>query len=151
MKTPFKPSSSVMSNYVTKYVRELMRASINRRRDEQKQHRELLAIIGSDSFIFAKTYPPGHFYSPLPNYEEIMNERRSTRSKNVARLPGINIESMWAKSSSWTIFSSYYSQFKIPEQQTPGFRFFLDSEYFSFGDKHHSVFVLTSLPSKKSY
>jgi len=54
----------------------------------------LRRLLGSDNFAFVRDYPPGHFYSPIPDLRELRQQARVTRDGAVENLAGIELNEM---------------------------------------------------------
>jgi len=55
-----------------------------------RQMKEAMSIAKSSNFRFLRFSPPGHFYSPIPDYGEI-KKRGSHFNQNEKELPGIEL------------------------------------------------------------
>jgi predicted O-methyltransferase YrrM len=91
------------------------------------------SLVDSPNFVFVSDYPPGHFYSPLPDLADI-DARASTifdRSRN--RLAAIDINEH-EQLTLLEAFSGPYAEMPFDAKPTPGLRYYFDNPYFSFGD-----------------
>jgi predicted O-methyltransferase YrrM len=90
----------------------------------------LVELHNSPNFRFVKTYPPGHYYSPLPDSEEI--------ARNKAVIPitepsGLDVKDVRQLRLAKQL-ASYYSEQPFPHQKTDDRRFYLDNNWCSYGD-----------------
>lgn len=98
------------------------------------QHKESRRLIHSDGYRFLRAFPPGHFYSPIPDFGEINERSSSIFNKKVKDLPGIDLrepEQLVRIDS----FKSYYNELPWSDEvriETLRYRF--DNIYFSYGD-----------------
>lgn len=90
-------------------------------------------IITSNNFKFVSTYAPGHFYSPLPDLDEIGTAQKSVSTPQEILRSGIalNDDGQVALLSE---FAKFYKEMPLPETKSDGYRTYLDNDYFSFGD-----------------
>lgn len=99
-----------------------------------RQLQEALDLTQSTNYRFLSFAPPGHFYSPIPDYSDIKTGNFSPFDAANKEIPGLNInEEMQLKLVEQ--FSEFKSQ--IPwraEGQEPDSRYHFDNIYFSYGD-----------------
>ncbi|MEL0083515.1 MAG: class I SAM-dependent methyltransferase [Gammaproteobacteria bacterium] len=78
-------------------------------------------------------YPPGHFYSPVPDAQEV--ERYLDRRAGGAddEIPGINLNADH-QFSLLKEYSGWYSQLEFPERQQAGKRYWYENGFFSYAD-----------------
>jgi len=79
-------------------------------------------------------YPPGHFYSPVVNVEEIRQwEQEIWDKKSVEELPGIelNIDYQFHLINE---FSKFYKEIPFQEEKVNSFRYYFQNPAFSFSD-----------------
>ena len=93
----------------------------------------LRGLLGSDNFAFVRDYPPGHFYSPIPDLHQLREQARVTCDEAVENLAGIELNEMRQLEIVDT-FGRIYAELPFPDKQSPQFRYFLDNPYFSYGD-----------------
>lgn len=78
-------------------------------------------------------FPPGHFYSPVPDWDEINAKAEHVFDRSARGVPAIKINEdsqiQLAKS-----FSELYSQMPFSDTKSKERRYFLDNEHFSYGD-----------------
>jgi len=93
----------------------------------------LRRLLGSDNFAFVRDYPPGHFYSPIPDLRELRQQARVTRDETVENLAGIELNEM-RQLEMMDRFAQIYGELPFPDEQSQQFRYFFDNPYFSYGD-----------------
>lgn len=81
----------------------------------------LRGLLGSDNFAFVRDYPPGHFYSPIPDLRELREQARVTCDAAVEDLAGIELNEMRQLQMVDT-FAQIYGELPFPDEQTPRFR-----------------------------
>lgn len=77
-------------------------------------------------------FPAGHFYSPIPDQEDVHKFFESFDSKKVM-LPEIDIN----KEGQLQVFQDvvqFYNKCPFPEKQTDGYRYYYDQDWFCYGD-----------------
>ena len=90
-------------------------------------------IVLSDNFKFVNAYPPGHFYSPIPDLLDLNTERADVNKQKLTLLPGMEINDH-GQMELLSAFSAFYEDMPIPERKSSSFRSYLDNDYFSYGD-----------------
>lgn len=101
--------------------------------------RELLQIyeninIKNDiDMSFVSSYPPGHFYSPLPSTEEVLRVSSKIWGKDPSSIAGINLrireqQRLFAK------FLKYYPDVPFTTQKVDKFRYYFDNVHFCHAD-----------------
>jgi len=78
-------------------------------------------------------YPPGHFYSPIPDLLDLNTERADVNKQKLTLLPGMEINDH-GQMELLSAFSAFYEDMPIPERKSSSFRSYLDNDYFSYGD-----------------
>jgi len=76
--------------------------------------------------------PPGHFYSPIVNVDEL-RARRSIIFDRKAPLPGIDLRSA-EQLAMVERLAKHYDSLPFPAQPTTGLRYFYENSAFSYGD-----------------
>ncbi len=77
-------------------------------------------------------YRAGHFYSPIPDNEDVLSYTKSRRREEIT-LPDIKIN----KESQFNILQEYsklYDQLPFPEKQSEGFRYYYKNDFYSYSD-----------------
>jgi hypothetical protein len=78
--------------------------------------------------------PPGHFYSPVINRQEIQQREKQIWPDALPdQLPGIDLnldrQLQWVET-----MKEYYPEIPYPEQPQPGFRYYYENVYYSYTD-----------------
>ncbi|MCK5147578.1 class I SAM-dependent methyltransferase [bacterium] len=76
---------------------------------------------------------PGHFYSPLPDADEIEKRSEQIFDRSIKELPGIDSRDS-AQQSMLKKLSSHYAEWSFPEKQNADSVYWADNEYCSYGD-----------------
>jgi len=83
--------------------------------------------------IRAVGFPPGHFYSPIPDLDKIRSETSRIFDRSVKELPAIKgnekLQIQLAKD-----FSVLYKEIPFPDVKSKECRYFFDNSFFSYGD-----------------
>jgi predicted O-methyltransferase YrrM len=90
-------------------------------------------ILESDGFIFVRDFPPGHFYSPVPNLSEIQRAEKELFNRKNCEIPAVNLNEA-VQLEMLKAFSQYYGEMPFRNAATDGFRYYLDNPFFSYGD-----------------
>lgn len=83
--------------------------------------------------LLKQGFPPGHFYSSVPNSRDIRKASASIFDRSNREIPGIILNA----SHQHTLLQElarYYSDDVFPQHKTAGSRYYFDNEYFSYGD-----------------
>jgi predicted O-methyltransferase YrrM len=102
----------------------------------RKAYREFAGIYSlrmSENFDFLRFAPPGHFYSPIPDLEEIRSNSDLIFDRSTRDIPGIDINENRQLSLA-NEFISFYGEIPFPDQQRDGIRYYFDNDYYSYGD-----------------
>jgi predicted O-methyltransferase YrrM len=77
--------------------------------------------------------PPGHYYSPIPDYKELLSRSRALFQQDSSECPGIS-QNKERQLKLLEEFSHYYNV--VPFTKTPGgaTRYYYDTDWFSYGD-----------------
>ncbi|CAN5350753.1 class I SAM-dependent methyltransferase [soil metagenome] len=98
-----------------------------------RQISEAIKLLRSPNYRFLRFSPPGHFYSSIPDYDELRN-RGSHFNQNVKELPGIELRE---KQQLELIEKSAKFYRELPWQdnaKNSPLRYNFDNIYFSYGD-----------------
>jgi predicted O-methyltransferase YrrM len=90
-------------------------------------------LLESQNYVFLSDFPPGHFYSPIPDLSEIRKNANTVFDRSAKQLPEINMD----EASQLRLLGEFAKQINaIPfaDRQTGGYRYFFDNPYFSYGD-----------------
>lgn len=97
------------------------------------RHRVALrTLFSSGNFSLIQDYPPGHFYSPIPNAEDVRRAARQSAQPPLA-LAGIDMRPE-AQCELLTRLAPLASAARIPVKQSSDRRYYSDNPFFSFGD-----------------
>lgn len=91
------------------------------------------ALADRDNLRYIRLVPPGHFYSPLLDIREIDAQAQRLFDKTVREIPGIRLNHE-EQLRLLQDFAALYDECPFPETRGPSARYFLDNEYFSYGD-----------------
>lgn len=94
---------------------------------------EACSLMRSENYIFLKFSSPGHFYSPIPDIREIHSCSNEIFDRSAKRIPGVAINEP-AQREFAERFSAFYAEMPFPDHKQEGFRYYLDNDYFSYGD-----------------
>lgn len=90
----------------------------------------LVDLHNSPNFKFIRHYPPGHYYSPIPDCNEI--------ARNKAVIPITKDSGLDLKHDEQLELARqlmrHYAEQPFPHHKTDGRRFYLDNNWFSYGD-----------------
>lgn len=81
---------------------------------------------------FLKFAPVGHYYSPLPDLEDI-RARRDILFRSMKSCPGVNLQEQ-EQVRLLSQFSKYFSEIPFPENKTPTQRYYFNNDFFCHGD-----------------
>jgi len=99
-----------------------------------RQFGEARKLMHSNGHRFLRPFPPGHFYSPIPDYSEISDRSSSIFNKNVKELPGIDLRET-EQTELINTFKSYYGDLPwADEGDEKILRYRFNNIYFSYGD-----------------
>jgi len=77
--------------------------------------------------------PPGHFYSPIPNLDEVRENESAIFGRSPEALPGIDL----AEASQLRLldeFKTYYAELPFTPNKTPELRYFFENSSYSYSD-----------------
>lgn len=78
-------------------------------------------------------YKPGHFYSPIPDFEEVFRNKERIFNTNSKNIPGINLNE-----DNQLIFleklSNYFNGFPFPQEKTLQYHYYTQNPAFSCTD-----------------
>lgn len=94
--------------------------------------REAYRLSRSPNFRFFD-YPPGHFYSPIPDAAAIEARSAVIFDQSVRALPGIDLNEP-AQVALLEEFGAFYPEMPFPETPTPPRRYHFDNPFFGYGD-----------------
>jgi predicted O-methyltransferase YrrM len=91
------------------------------------------ALLSSQNFIFVSDYLPGHFYSPIPDLPEIDAHVDAIFDRSPKTVSAIDLNER-EQLRLIDVFSKTYREMPFRKKPTPGYRYYLDNPFFSFGD-----------------
>jgi predicted O-methyltransferase YrrM len=77
--------------------------------------------------------PNGHFYSPVPAFEEIRRDEARIFRHEILSFPGIDL-AQERQFALLQVLKEHYKELNFPEHRAEGFRFFYDNPYYSYSD-----------------
>jgi predicted O-methyltransferase YrrM len=86
-----------------------------------------------------ESFPPGHFYSPIPSHEDI--EEFGVRASRVEPLPGIDLN----EEEQLTLLgelAKFYPSMPFTDEGSPGLRYRFENPFYSYGD---AIFLYSML------
>lgn len=99
-----------------------------------RQFKDVLELTQSTNFRFLSFAPPGHFYSPIPDYESIKSGRYTRFDAGLIQIPGLDIKEE-NQLNLIKRFSKLRSEIPWPaEGRHPDLRYHFDNIFFSYGD-----------------
>jgi len=91
------------------------------------------SLLESPNLKFVKGFPPGHFYSPVPDLAEIRKSAKVLFDRSMTTLNSIDINEQ-GQVDLMRSFFPFYDEIPFPDKQAEGHRYFFDNPYFSYGD-----------------
>jgi len=91
------------------------------------------SVLESPNCKFVHDFPPGHFYSPVPDLADIRERAKSIFDRSTVTLNSINLNEQ-KQCDLADEFSKLHEQMKFPDQKLAEYRYFFDNPYFSYGD-----------------
>ncbi len=82
---------------------------------------------------FLRFAPPGHFYSPLPDLEEVMAKREILFDRELQTCPGINLHE-YAQLALLDELAAYYYEVPFPEMRSSSTRYYYQNNFYGHGD-----------------
>src|SRR6476660_1890010 len=90
-------------------------------------------MVKSENYKFLRFAAPGHFYSPIPNLNDVKANQDTLFDRSPKEIPGVDLQ-FDAQIKLAQQFSDYYKDIPFPENKKEGFRYYLDNDFFSYGD-----------------
>jgi predicted O-methyltransferase YrrM len=83
--------------------------------------------------LFEFRYASGHYYSPIPSYDDIERDEARIFDRSLRKLPGVDIDD--GRMREWlTKFAPFAAEYPYTETPDPALRFALDNPTYSRGD-----------------
>ena len=98
-----------------------------------RERSSIQLILNSGNYHFLKFARPGHFYSPIPDIQEIQARSHIVYDRSSTEIAGIDVQ-VKAQDALAREFVTYYCDIPFPEKKQDGCRYYLDNDYFSYGD-----------------
>ena len=77
--------------------------------------------------------PPGHFYSPIPNLDEIKKDEARIFAKIPREIPGIDMQEA-EQMKLLEAFCAYYREMSFPVEKVDGLRYHFENPAYSYSD-----------------
>jgi predicted O-methyltransferase YrrM len=123
-------------------VREANR-ELHRHVTEMQEHIDQLQAQLSHNTHAIGAYSAGHYYSPIPNQDEIKRRINSSQLQSLSgssdvdalsiHLPDLDLN-RHRQLELLEIYSSYYRELPFTEEKQPGNRYYYDQSYFCYAD-----------------
>ncbi|HVE25286.1 MAG TPA: class I SAM-dependent methyltransferase [Sporichthya sp.] len=114
---------------------EKLRAERNAATAELKSTRKLLADSDRERPMgtVREAFPAGHYYSPIPDLDELRGREGEVFDRSRAGLPGIDVHAE-EQLALLPEFASYVAECPFTEQPLDGRRYGFDNRFFAYGD-----------------
>lgn len=92
--------------------------------------------ILQEYFTYKKnaSFPPGHFYSPIVDVEQLKKDRMRIWPEKVDdAIEGVDLHQK-EQVALLENFATYYAEMPFPEEKSPATRYYLSNEYYSYTD-----------------
>jgi predicted O-methyltransferase YrrM len=76
-------------------------------------------------------FPPGHYYSPIPNSKDVL--ARELFDRDTKKCPGVDLREE-AQLGMLEIFSRYYDDLPWDEMPSKGMRYYFENPFFAYGE-----------------
>lgn len=98
-----------------------------------KEKGAVRSLLESGNIISIRFAYPGHFYSPIPDLNEIEYKSKYIFDNTTKDIPTLNVNEK-SMIQLHKKFVTYYHEMPFPERETKSFRYHFDNPYFSYGD-----------------
>jgi hypothetical protein len=95
--------------------------------------RLLYSLHRTGNFRFVYPYTPGHYYSPLPDYKEVLARSQVLFDRDTAGCVGIDLREE-AQLELLDSFSYYYDDLPFPREHRAPMRYYYENAWFTYGD-----------------
>ena len=92
-----------------------------------------LGLLTSRNARFLRFAPPGHFYSPIPDIDDVRRGAGRDAGPSANAVPGVALNEE-GQVRLCREFAEVYGEMPFPEQPRPDCRYHLDNEWFAYGD-----------------
>lgn len=89
--------------------------------------------LESQNFIFVSVFPPGHFYSPIPDLAQIKANAGEVFDRSARSYSDININEA-GQLQLLGKFANRFSEIPFSDKKNQAHRYYFDNPYFSYGD-----------------
>lgn len=90
-------------------------------------------LLKSNNIKFVSDFPPGHFYSPIPDILEIRKNAGLLFDQSIECLPGINLNAA-CQLRLLGEFANLAGSIPFSDHKSGRLRYYFDNPYFSYGD-----------------
>ena len=108
----------------------------------------LCSIVLSKNFKFVRRWPPGHFYSPIPDINEIHSKSDIIFNPTAREIGGVDINEL-TQLNFGTQFVQFYNEIPFPEEKQAGWRYYFNNDYFSYGDAISLYSIMRTVNPKR--
>lgn len=95
--------------------------------------RNAVAIIKSANYRYLRFVPPGHFYSPLPDHDEINRNAKTLFDRTAVSVTGIDLNEEF-QYELCSRFAGFRKEITFSDEPSDGSRYHFNNPYFSYGD-----------------
>lgn len=78
-------------------------------------------------------FPPGHFYSPIPDLDQIAADADRIFAPPPREIAGVDLREA-TQLELFEALASYYDELPFPVQETKGFRYYYENPFYSYSD-----------------
>lgn len=107
--------------------------SLRRENGELRERRATGPAAVSPGAEVAQLFPPGHFYSPIPDLVEVRARESEIFDRTRAALPGIDVRGT-EQLELLPAFAEFQADMPFDDEPRDGLRYGFVNEYFSYGD-----------------
>lgn len=115
------------------YKSELDKASAQLAGLTQENNQQKKILKDNKARLSKLLYEPGHFYSPIPDGDDIRNRSKDLFDRTLIELPGINLRTK-AQLELLNTFYKYYDEIIFPSKKTKGLRYHYENDAYSYTD-----------------
>ena len=98
-----------------------------------RERSRIQLTLDSGNYQFLKFASPGSYSSPIPDIRQIHARSHIVYDRSATEIAGIDVQ-VKAQTELAREFVAYYKDIPFPEQKQDGCRYYLDNDYFSYGD-----------------
>lgn len=91
------------------------------------------ALSGLNSDVYKISFPPGHFYSPIPDLKQIKKREEKIWSKIPESLKGIDLN-VEEQLRLFDEFSAYYKELPFSDHRQINLRYYYMNDFYSYSD-----------------